>query len=177
MRTMILLCSMTCLAAFAFAQTVYDVSLDGAQVPTASSHTGSGTVTLNAAEDEIVVSITHTIPSGDVTNGHIHEGAVGVDGPVSAGLGFSGAGVSPISETLSITPAQVTLLQNEELYVNIHTNAFPSGEIRGQILPQAGTGIPTVPTGAQVETYWPLLAVLMFLIIAAAVYAKRPRTA
>src|SRR5207237_5050600 len=33
----------------------------------------------------------------------------------------------------AVTTVQVTLFQNSGFYVNVHTAAFPNGEIRGQI--------------------------------------------
>ncbi len=116
------------------AQEVFDVSLDGQQVPVVTTFKGSGTVTLNAAETQITVSITHNIPNGNVTDGHIHIGAAGVNGGIV--LPFPGQGANPISETINVTSGQVTTLRNAGYYVNIHTFAFPAGEIRGQILPR-----------------------------------------
>ena len=117
--------------------TVFYVSIDGAQANsgsgTGSSFTGSGTVTLNGAEDEIEVALTHNIPNENITDGHIHFGDVGVSGGVV--FGFVD-GNSPINETHSISPAQVDTLKAEGYYVNIHTTAFSGGEIRGQIVTQ-----------------------------------------
>lgn len=114
-------------------QTVFTVSMDGAQVPAATSFTGSGTITLNAAQNQITVALTHDIPNANVTDGHIHQGAVGVNGPIV--IPFPGQGANPINEVISVTPTQVTQLFAGNYYVNIHTFAFPSGEIRGQVVP------------------------------------------
>lgn len=114
-------------------QTVFTVNLDGAQVPTASGFTGSGTVTLNPAETQITVAVTHDIPNANVSDGHIHQGAVGVNGGIV--LPFPGQGANPINEVINVSPAQVAQLEAGNYYVNIHTMAFPNGEIRGQIEP------------------------------------------
>jgi hypothetical protein len=111
--------------------------MDGAQVPNGSLFTGSGTVTLNNAGTHITVALTHNIPNANVTDGHIHQGAVGVNGPIV--LPFPGQGVNPINEVIAITPAQVATLRAGDYYVNIHTLAFPNGEIRGQVLPKPDT--------------------------------------
>ena len=42
--------------------------------------------------------------------------------------------MKPISETLTLDAGQVTELLAGGLYVNIHSDAFPAGEIRGQII-------------------------------------------
>lgn len=39
--------------------------------------------------------------------------------------------------TFTLTEGQVRYLQNRELYINIHTTVFASGELRGQLLPPA----------------------------------------
>lgn len=116
---------------------VFDVNMDGAQVPTVSGFTGSGTVTLNNAETQITVSLTHTIPNGSVTDGHIHQGDVGVNGPIV--LPFTGQGANPISEVINVSPAQVATLRAGDYYVNIHTFTYPAGEIRGQVTPRVDT--------------------------------------
>lgn len=124
---------LTACAGLAQAQTVFTVDLDGAQVPAATSFTGSGTITLNAAQNQITVAITHDIPNANVTDGHIHQGAVGVNGAIV--IPFPGQGANPINEVISVTPTQVAQMFAGNYYVNIHTFAFPSGEIRGQVLP------------------------------------------
>ena len=123
--------AMVVFAGLAQAQTVFNVDLDGAQAGTASTFTGSGTVTLNGAENQITVAVTHNVPNGNVTAGHIHQGAPAVSGPVI--FPFAN-GQSPINEVFAITAPQVAILKAEGYYVNIHTVAFGGGEIRGQIV-------------------------------------------
>lgn len=118
-------------------QTIFTVDMDGAQVPAATAFTGSGTVTLNPAETQITVAVTHNIPNANVTDGHIHQGAPGVNGGIV--LPFPGQGANPINEVINVSPAQVTQLKAGNYYINIHTFAFPAGEIRGQVLPQTDT--------------------------------------
>lgn len=72
------------------------------------------------------------------TAAHIHIGEPGVAGPIVfplyTGGGNFGAG-SPISGTLTLTPNQIVDLGMGRYYVNVHTAAHPTGEIRGQLLP------------------------------------------
>lgn len=135
MKTGTLITVLILIASAAQGQLVFTVNMDGAQADagagTGSLFTGSGTVTLNATEDQIAVALTHDIPNGDVTAGHIHVGPPGVSG----GIVFPFAtGQSPINEVFAISPLEVITLKSEGYYVNIHTNAFINGEIRGQIL-------------------------------------------
>jgi hypothetical protein len=69
--------------------------------------------------------------SGKATAAHIH-------GP--AGPGQNAAAIVPldvrpatITGQLRITPEQATQLESGQWYVNIHTAAYPDGEIRGQL--------------------------------------------
>ena len=71
----------------------------------------------------------------NATMAHIHNGAVGSNGPIlfplSETVAGSGIWVSAVDAVL--TDAQVTLLNSGALYFNAHSSAFPGGEIRGQI--------------------------------------------
>jgi len=106
--------------------------LDGAQanggVGTGSPAKGFGVYVLSADQTQLSVYVEHdiTIP----TDGHIHFGVPGVEGPPV--FPFSSF-TSPIIETWNLDPDDVDSLLNNGLYVNIHTAAFPSGEIRGQL--------------------------------------------
>lgn len=95
---------------------------------TGSSATGFGVLELSADQSELSIYCEHNV--ANVTDGHIHLGAQGVSGAIQ--FGFSSA-VSPISETWMLTADDVNNLLNNELYINIHSSAFPAGEIRGQI--------------------------------------------
>ena len=134
----------------AIAQQVFDVSMDGPQVPTASVFVGGGTVTLNAAETQITISLTHNVPNANVTDGHIHLGAAGVNGAVI--FPFTGLGQNPINQVSNISPAQVSILKSGGYYVNIHTFAFPSGEIRGQVFPRSDVDQDLLPDLAETNT-------------------------
>ena len=91
-----------------------------------------------------------------VTQAHIHCGAAGVNGSVVVFLyGFNAEGTTVNGELASgtITPANlipradsnscvgglmtwddlIERMQNGTVYVNVHTLAYPPGEIRGQI--------------------------------------------
>ncbi len=110
--------------------------LDGGQANggagTGSASLGFGIYKLSADQKTLEIHIEHNIASP--TNGHIHYGRPNIEGGVA--FGFSSF-TSPIIETWDISTADVDSLLEGALYVNIHTAAFPSGEIRGQILDQA----------------------------------------
>ena len=145
-----------------FGSTYFSVELDGAQsVPAnATSASGMGTGVLNRAGTRFEIDFTlsgidvdgmQTIdPGDDLTVLHIHRAPPGSNGPVVFGF------VGPNSDTngdLVIEPAmgrvfsgwdqnegnnttltaELQALRDSDLYVNVHTADFPSGEIRGQI--------------------------------------------
>ena len=99
-------------------------------------------------------TVTYSIEVDDinaVTAAHIHSGAAGVNGPIR--IGFFGANTlnpgGPLTVTDktilaqgSFTAANVTgvsfadllsQMRNGTAYFNVHTTAFPGGEMRGQI--------------------------------------------
>lgn len=74
---------------------------------------------------------------------HIHVGLPGKNGGIKYPLNTQLAGTNrsgiflPDSNTFVITPGAADTLRARMLYVNIHSTNVPSGEIRGNILPQA----------------------------------------
>jgi hypothetical protein len=89
----------------------------------------------------------HTMASGfvsPVTAAHIHRGAAGVNGPVIVGLsGATGMTSYMSNDTPTLTASDGALLLGGGLYVNIHSQTFPGGEVRGQLraTPEPGTMI------------------------------------
>jgi hypothetical protein len=110
----------------------FNATLNGANEvpPNASTATGTATLSYNKTSKILTLNVTY---SGITPNdGHIHVGAVGVDGPVVFHLPSL---TSPISFTsTALTTAQEADLLANNYYVNLHTEAFPGGEIRGQLI-------------------------------------------
>ena len=69
----------------------------------------------------------------NVVAAHIHQGTIGENGPVAFEFVDNGDGTMSVEE-VEITSEQADMLQNEEWYINVHTQQTPSGEVRGQIV-------------------------------------------
>lgn len=110
-------------------------TLDSAtEVPPKQSE-GKGTVavTVDTATKRLDYMISYAGLTGPATAAHFHgPAAVGANGPVMVPI--APAGPSPLSGSVTLTDAQMTELLAGNSYVNVHTAANPSGEIRGQVV-------------------------------------------
>jgi hypothetical protein len=68
------------------------------------------------------------------TAAHIHEGAIGMNGPVIIPLTKNGDTFA-VPTGAKLTTAQFASYQAGNLYVNVHTAANLGGEIRAQLKP------------------------------------------
>jgi hypothetical protein len=109
------------------------VNMSGAQEvpPVTSAGAGTGTITVGADKS---VSGSVTTTGIIATAAHIHEAAMGANGPVIIPLTKDGDKFS-VPSGAKLTDAQFASLQAGNLYVNAHTAANPGGEIRGQLKP------------------------------------------
>ena len=101
--------------------------------------TGAGMASIDRKLSNAHVMIVSSGLTGDLMGAHIHQAEAGVDGDVIYDLSpmFNNGGMFTYWSDMSTTPFTSTIakdLQDEMLYVNIHTAANPSGEIRGQII-------------------------------------------
>lgn len=111
----------------------FEAVINSAQeVPANSSPaTGTGTFTLNDAETQLSINVVFSGLVAPQTGAHIHGPAAP---GVNAGVRFPLTLGSPVNMVWNIPAADVTSLKAGLLYVNIHSQTFPGGEIRGQIL-------------------------------------------
>ena len=130
---MIALCALAGTGRLAYAEDVKVSLTGGEEVPAVTtSASGSGTITIG--EDHSVSgSVATTGIAG--TAAHIHMAAPGQNGGVIVPLtknGDNGWAVPPGSK---LTDQQYAAYKAGNLYVNVHSAAHPSGEIRGQLKP------------------------------------------
>lgn len=113
-----------------------DIFLDGLQevAPNASPGTGLGTATLDDATGEMNISGSYSGLAGSVTLSHLHgPGGPGVNSGVIFGLTntFGHNGTFTGSSTLDAT--QMGWVLDGLTYINLHSDLFAGGEIRGQL--------------------------------------------
>lgn len=113
----------------------FTAALSGAQQtpPVAGGGSGSGTFLLSSTGASLSYDVRFTGLSGAEIAAHIHQGPHGVTGSVLFPLPSG----SPKQGNLTLTEADAAALIAGQLYVNIHTNTYANGEIRGQIVPAA----------------------------------------
>ncbi len=140
-------------------------SEDQENPPTSSTKSGSALLQLNVTEDALSYNMLFTgfdfdglqtpSPLDDVVGLHFHNAPVGINGPIIFGIIGGGNNdlddlvINPVTETVTGVwdnppdgPVLATFLDElraGNLYLNIHTVAFPGGEIRGQIVPEPST--------------------------------------
>jgi hypothetical protein len=112
--------------------TVYEVKLSVSNEvpPVNSTAIGSGSVTINA-DRTVIAKI--TVEGMTATAAHIHEGAVGTNGPVIIPFTKSGDNVFVAPDGAKLTDAQYAAYQAGNLYVNVHSAKYPGGEVRAQL--------------------------------------------
>ncbi len=111
------------------AETLYTAVLTGAAAGTPSPATGTASLTLNDAQTEVSYVIEYTGLLGVEFAAHIHQGRPGEFGPVLEALPLG----SPKVGVWAVGPTEVDLLNQGKIYLNIHTDLYAGGEIRGDV--------------------------------------------
>jgi hypothetical protein len=108
------------------------LALSGAQeVPPVSSG-ASGKSTIKVGADRSVngsVMVSGMAP----TAAHIHSGARGTNGPVIIPLTKTADNTFVAPPNTKLTDDQYASYKAGNLYVNVHSAAYPAGEVRGQL--------------------------------------------
>lgn len=113
----------------------FDASLDAAQEVPALDGTGAGLAMFSVSQDlkSMTYNVSTAALSGPVTAAHLHLAEAGSNGDVVVDLSDNIDGNS-ISGTVEDLPVELlNCMLRGNVYLNIHTDANPSGEIRGQV--------------------------------------------
>lgn len=114
--------------------------IDGAQANAGAGTGSSATGMIMGSYDDATNLLEWSISwnAADLVNGsgsenamHFHNAPAGSNGGVAIGIGV---GSNPATGSSTLTGIQETDLLANNWYVNLHTTAFPGGEIRGQVL-------------------------------------------
>jgi uncharacterized membrane-anchored protein len=134
------------------AGTAFSAKFTGAQQNPAVTTDASGTGAFLLTDAGLAFTL--TVEGLDFTAAHFHTGAMGANGGVVRTLtndfvGNTASGIWMSTDSEPLTDELIAALLSGNLYVNVHTAANPGGEIRGQVIPSAGTGFSARFTGDQ----------------------------
>lgn len=108
--------------------------------PNISTGTGSITGTYDNVTKILSFNLTFSGLAGTTTAAHFHAPAgVTTNSPVRIGfVGFpTGVTAGAYGNSYVLTAQQEGWLLSDSMYVNVHSNVFPGGEIRHQLIPDA----------------------------------------
>ncbi len=100
---------------------------------TVTTITGEGEVILTLNGNTLTASGNFAGMNSAATMAHVHNGPPAQPGPVVHQLQVTKMPGGEISASLELTDQQVTALRNNELYIQIHSETNPAGELRGWI--------------------------------------------
>jgi hypothetical protein len=105
--------------------------------PVETTAKGSAAITYDPSTRVVTWTITYTGLSAPASMAHFHGPAEkGKNAPVLIWLSTKGSPAeSPFKGEATLTPEQAQQFTAGEWYVNVHTQAHPGGEIRGQVVP------------------------------------------
>jgi CHRD domain len=112
--------------------TEINAKLSGEQEVPPVDTRASGSAEFTVDADGSITGSVHTEAIEGVA-AHIHEGAADVNGPVVVPLTKKNDHEWVTSKGARLTAEQMDAIRLGDLYVNVHTQAHPSGEIRGQL--------------------------------------------
>lgn len=102
--------------------------------PVSSSATGYARIFVNESTLTMSYTVVFSGLSASQTGAHIHApAAIGANAGIAIAFPSPGGTSGTITGSTTITAAQLSQLRQNLGYVNVHSAAFPGGEIRGQL--------------------------------------------
>lgn len=114
-------------------------NLQGAQEspPTGSSATGYARVFVNPNTLAYSFTVVFNGLAGPQNGAHIHApAAIGANTGIAINFGIVGGTSGTITGSGTMNATQLAQIRAHQGYVNVHSDAFPGGEIRGQLGPK-----------------------------------------
>lgn len=137
------------------AQTVFETTLSGSnEVPVVAS-SANGNITATLTGNELTVEGSFEGLSSEYLFSHLHAGMAGEAGGVlftltaTTDADMKGGTYTTANNTFTLTSGQVDTLTARGIYVNIHSENYGAGELRGQLAPEADLVFRTNLSGAQ----------------------------
>ena len=133
--SLLVLAALAIAAAPAAAETIYEATLTGDQEVPPSGSTAYGTATIILSDDETEATYTVSFAGLDSpqTSAHFHNAPAGQNGGAVFTLDLG----SPLAGIWMLTEDDAAALLSEAIYVNIHTELYPAGAIRGDFVETA----------------------------------------
>ncbi len=100
---------------------------------TVTTITGEGEVVLTLNGNTLTVTGDFAGMNSAATMAHVHNGPPAQPGPVVHQLEVTKMTGGEISAILELSDEQVTALHNNELYIQVHSETNPPGELRGWV--------------------------------------------
>ena len=98
---------------------------------TVGSITGIGLLRATLDGNQLTVTGSYRGMSSPATAAHIHSGPPGIPGPLAHPLEVTSAADGEINGSVGLTDDEITALREQALYVQIHSQGNPAGELRG----------------------------------------------
>jgi hypothetical protein len=134
-----------------YSQILFTAKLDGSQEtpnPIVTTATGTAWAVLSPDMTTLTYHITYAQLDSTFTASHFHLAPAGVGGGVVQAITFTGNTAS--GQWTGFADSILAKLLKQEIYINIHSAAHPSGEIRGQLIPvDDGIGFTAALDGSQ----------------------------
>lgn len=140
------------------AQTVFEAQLSGSNEVPAITSMANGSVMATLDGNELTVEgsfegLSSPLATDIAGGAHLHTGMAGENGavifPLTVTANGSTAGTfEAANNTFTLSSGQVDTLMMRGVYINIHSENYAGGELRGQLLPESDTYMRSNLSGA-----------------------------
>lgn len=144
----------TALAQESFVATHFSVPEGDYEVPPVQGDAGYALAIMkfDPMNSSLEYRISVSLPQGQtISMAHFHRGAKGVNGAPIHTINFAAGNMTATGIWSNINPADLLSLMNQEVYLNIHTNVNPNGQLRDQVIPIPNLAAPDMSAENEVD--------------------------